>query len=326
MTPPRTALVLAAGHGTRARPLTAVRAKPALPLGTDTLVSRILRWLRDEGVERVVVNLHHRPESVVRAVHDGLPPGLSVRFSSETRLLGSAGGPRHALPLIEDDPFYVVNGDTLTNVDLGALARRHEEAGALVTMAVMPSPDPRHYGGVIVGERDDVIGFARPGRHASPQHFVGVQIMRREAVADLPDGEPAETVWGVYPQLLSRSADAIAALRCRPVFHDIGTVGDYIRTARQLAGAGSRRGSSIVGHGCEVDATAELGDSILWDDVRVGGGASVVRSIVVDGVTVPQGAVLRDAIVFPMSAQPLVPDATSVSGLLVVSLPVEGRP
>src|SRR5436190_5303293 len=120
------ALVLAAGLGTRLQPLTRARAKAAAPVDGEPLARRAIRWLVSHGIRDLVLNLHHKPESIAAAVGDGGDLGARVRYSWETPVLGSAGGPRHALPLLLDPPspdtmFALVNGDTLTDVDLAAM-------------------------------------------------------------------------------------------------------------------------------------------------------------------------------------------------------------
>src|SRR5438270_6757761 len=133
-----TALVLAAGLGTRLRPLTLTRAKPAMPIGGEPLVRRIVQWLAHQHVTDVVINLHYLPDTITAVVGDGSDLGARVRYSWEQPLiLGSAGGPRRALPIIGASSFYVVNGDTLTDLELAPLARDHESSGALVTMPVI---------------------------------------------------------------------------------------------------------------------------------------------------------------------------------------------
>src|SRR5512142_2155797 len=97
------ALVLAAGFGTRLRPLSLVRAKPAMPVAGEALIRRILRALVQAGVRRAVVNLHHLPETICAALGDGSDLGVQVRYSWENPILGSAGGPRRALPLLDAD-------------------------------------------------------------------------------------------------------------------------------------------------------------------------------------------------------------------------------
>src|SRR5580765_5255060 len=122
------AVVLTAGLGTRLDPLTPVVAKPAVPIGNRTLVEHVLDWLRLQGVTDLVLNLPHRPETITGALGDGAHLGLQVRYSWEDPILGSAGGPRHALPLLErrgHDPFLIVNGDTLCRLDLQAMIAAH---------------------------------------------------------------------------------------------------------------------------------------------------------------------------------------------------------
>ena len=113
------ALLLTAGLGTRLQPLTYVRAKAAVPINGEALVRRVIRGLALSGISDLVLNLHHRPASIAALVGDGSDLGVSVRYSWEQPVLGSAGGPRHALPLVtdsDDDDFLIVNGDTLTDV------------------------------------------------------------------------------------------------------------------------------------------------------------------------------------------------------------------
>src|SRR5450759_5100656 len=116
--PIRHALVLTAGFGTRLRPLTDVRAKPAMPVAGEPMIRRIVAWLASHGIADVVLNLHHRPETLTAVVGDGSDLGVRARYSWEQpRVLGSAGGPRLALPIIGAETFFIINGDTLTDLD-----------------------------------------------------------------------------------------------------------------------------------------------------------------------------------------------------------------
>ncbi len=135
------AIVLAAGLGRRLAPLTRTRAKPAVPVAGTPLILRVLAWLGREGVRDVVLNLHHRPESITRIVGHGARAGVAVRYSWEPDILGSAGGPRQALPLL-GPCFFIVNGDTLVALSLEALRDTHERTGAAVTLAVGSNPAP----------------------------------------------------------------------------------------------------------------------------------------------------------------------------------------
>lgn len=298
----RTALILAAGFGTRLEPLTTVRAKPAIPLAGVPLIVRIIEWLRQGGVTKVVINLHHRPETITTVVGHGAALGVEVRYSWERRLLGSAGGPRHALALLDEDPFLVVNGDTLANVDVAALERAHRHADALVTLAVTPSPAPEKYGGVLLTtDGRHVERFVRPGtapRH--PDHFLGIQVAQHEAFASLADNEPAESVWGHYPVLMRRSSTAVAAHRCAVDFEDIGTIEDYLAaTARRMGPA-----ASIIGERCHIAPSAVVRRSVLWDDVHIGAEARVEGCVIADGVHVAPGAVHQERLLLLDAADP----------------------
>ena len=269
------ALVLAAGLATRLRPLSRVRAKAALPVAGRTLVERTITWLRGAGIHELVINLHHLPHTITRIVGDAAQLGVRVRYSWETLVLGSGGGPRHALSLLDAPQFLVVNGDTLTDVDPAALISAHERSGALVTMAVVPNTAPERYGGVAIDGQGAVTGFTRRGSKVRSFHFVGLQVARAEAFAGLRDNTPYESVGALYPELMRARPGSVRAHVCEAAFLDIGTAADYIETSLTLA----RR----EGHEPE-------GGNIVWDDVRIEPGARLRRCVVTDGVRIPAGA------------------------------------
>lgn len=309
------ALILTAGLASRLRPLSLVRAKAALPIAGEVLVRRVLRWLHAAGVRRVVLNLHHLPETITARVGDGGDLGLDVRYSWESTVLGSAGGPRRALSLLDADRFLIVNGDTLTDASLSELTDRHVSSGARVTMTVT-NGDAR-YGGVLVDDRDIVRGFAAPlapegsgsptGIDArvesrAPQrcHFVGIQAVERLAFERVAEGRPAETVRWLYPELIAESPGAVRAHRTSAAFHDIGTPADYRATVRRFGGYA---GAAHVGRDARIDPSARVTGSILWDRVTIGADAEVVDCIVADEATIPPGAAYRDKAIIARNGQ-----------------------
>lgn len=302
---PTRALVLAAGLGTRLQPLTHARAKAAAPVDGEPLARRAIRWLAGHGVRDLVLNLHHKPESVTAVVGDGGDLGARVRYSWESRVLGSAGGPRHALPLLLDglEPgasrtLVLVNGDTLTDVDLPAMADEHRRSGALVTMALIPNPRPDKYGGVLLDGDRTVTGFTRPGDRQPSFHFIGPQVVEPEAFLPLEDGVPAESVLRVYPQLMASRPGSVRGFVSEAAFHDIGTPADLLQTSLDLAAADGRPGDPRRGRNVRVAASARVTRSVLWDEVTVGAGAVLTECVVADGVRIPDGAHLsRCAIV-----------------------------
>ncbi|MEO7271688.1 MAG: NDP-sugar synthase [Vicinamibacterales bacterium] len=302
------ALLLAAGLGTRLQPLTSTRAKPAVPVNGQPLVRRILSWLAGHRVTDVVVNLHHRPETVAAIVGDGSDLGLRVRYSWEQPVLGSAGGPRHALPLLtdgRDGPFLIVNGDTLSTVDITGLLARHAASCAAVTMALIPNPDPFKYGGVQVSDDGYVTGFARAGDAGESFHFVGVQAAEARAFADLEDGVPAESVNTLYPRLIAADPGAIAAFVSDASFSDIGTPRDYLDTSLALADC---EGDHLMStHRVTIHASATVERTVVWDDVSVGRRVRLVECIVGDGVRLRDGAAFERQVIVRQGA--LVPAA-----------------
>jgi NDP-sugar pyrophosphorylase family protein len=291
--PIRHALVLTAGLGTRLRPLSDVRAKPAIPVAGEPMVRRIIAWLAAFGVRELVLNLHHRPETLTAVVGDGADLSVRVRYSWEPRLLGSAGGPRLALPLIAADPFLIVNGDTITDVDPTGLCEAHAASGALVTLALVPNREFDRYGGVLLDADGRVTGFVPRGPSAAGSfHYVGIQIAQAAAFEGIHPGDAARSIGGVYDTLMAARAGSIRGFVCDAQFWDVGTTDDYWRTARDFA-ARSGTADLGVGRGVRVDPSARVTGSILWDDVQIGADAVIDDCILTDGVSVAPGAVHR---------------------------------
>jgi mannose-1-phosphate guanylyltransferase len=300
---PPDALLLTAGVGSRLHPLTLSRAKPAVPLAGVPLVRRILRGLAAAGLQRVVLNLHHRPETIARVAGDGGDLGLSLRYSWEQPVLGSAGGPRHALPLLAGDPYLLLNGDTLATVDLRALWDHHRAHDALVTMALIPNPEPHRFGGVLVDADGWIAGFCRRGDPRPNYHFFSAQVVARSVFADLPDGVPEESVLRVYPRILAEAPRRLRAFICDAPFIEVGTPADYRRVHERLAAAEGvppwTAATSTGGARAAIDPTARLDRTILWDDVTIGAGVVLERCVVADRVRVPDGLHAADACLVP---------------------------
>lgn len=296
------ALILSAGVGSRLDPLTRLVAKPVVPLAGRTLIERGIGWLTAAGVTDVVINLHHRPETIAAVVGDGSGLGVRVRYSWERTILGSAGGPRHALPLIDADTFLIVNGDTLVDFDLEPMIAQHQTRGAEVTVAVVPNPRPDHYHGMALDEDNRVTGFVLKTEGRPSWHFVGVQIARASVFASLPDNVAAETVTGIYRELVATRPGALQGFRATTTFLDVGTPRDYHDTARRLADSAP----NVIEAGATIAPTAQLSHTIVWPDATVAAGATLDHCVVTSGVHVP-----RD---FRCTSAVLIPSAVARSG------------
>ena len=288
------ALVLTAGHATRLRPLSLIRAKAALPVAGVPLVNRVLAWLRRTGVTDAVLNLQHLPHTITRVIGDGADLGVRVRYSWEVPVLGSAGGPRRALPLLCTDAygraatFLIVNGDTLTDADLGPALEQHRATGALVTMMAVPNREPEKYSGLLVDPSGAVTGVAKRGSPEPSFHFFGVQIVEAAAFSRVPANMPYETVSGLYPELIAERPGSVRVFHCAAEYLDIGTAADYLRTS--LLVASREPGRQLIGSHSWVDETARLDDTILWDDVAIERDVTLREVIVTDGAIVPAGS------------------------------------
>ena len=230
------ALVLAAGLGTRLRPLTDVCAKPAIPVAGEPLIRRIVRWLAAHDVNDLVVNLHYLPHTLTAVLGDGSDLSVRVRYSWEQpRILGSAGGPRLALDIIGSETFIIANGDTLTDLDVRALVDAHRRSDALVTLALVPNREPEKYGGAIMKADGTVTGFAARGPSAKGSyHFIGVQMAHADAFRRLVPGQPAPSIGGLYDALIAARPGSIRGFVSDAAFWDIGTPEDYARTSAEL--------------------------------------------------------------------------------------------
>ena len=309
------ALVLTAGLATRLRPLSFVRAKAALPVAGVPLVERILRSLAASGVTDAVLNLHHLPHTLTSLVGDGTGVGVRVRYSWEVPVLGSAGGPRRAIPLLAST-FLIVNGDTLTDADVGALIADHRESGALVTMAVVPHAEPDKYSGLSVDRQGAVTGFAPRGSADNVYHFIGVQVVEAEAFASVPANVPFNTA-ALYTSLIASRPGSIRAFETRAEFFDIGTPADYLDTSLRI---GDREGHDPARHpGARMDPSARIERSVLWDDVVVEAGTMLRECVVTDGVRIPADTSWHGVTIRVADGE-LAPDERRIEDLFIASL------
>jgi mannose-1-phosphate guanylyltransferase len=323
------ALVLTAGLATRLRPLSFVRAKAALPVAGTPLIHRILRSLSSAGVRDVVLNLHHLPHTLTRLLGDGSALGMRIRYSWEVPVLGSAGGPRRAVPLLSNlergtpDPgsripnpgtFLILNGDTLTDVDPRKVVDAHRQSGALVTMAVVPNTEPHKYGGIALDEDGAFLGFVLRGATQPSWHFVGIQAAEPAAFASVPADVPFE-VRTLYSSLAAAQPGSVRGYRTTADFVDIGTPSDYLETSLTLA---DREGVALTA-GAEISSTARVERSVLWDDVVVEDGAMLRECVVTDGVRVPADTSWHGVTIRVASGE-LAPGERRIDGLAIGSL------
>jgi NDP-sugar pyrophosphorylase family protein len=232
------AMILAAGAGTRLLPHTLNLPKPMLPVSGRPTLEWVLLWLRHYGIRDLVINLHHRPNPVVRHFGDGSAFGVKTTFSIEEALLGTAGGVKHVAGLLQDS-FVVVYGDVLTDMDLARLIAFHNAHGEAphVTLSLCQAPNPWECGVVAVDERGRVTQFVeKPPRDRIFSNLTnaGILVMDRPVLDHVPSGVFSDISQDLLPKLLSFGVPLFARrMEAEAYLIDIGTPEKYERVQRE---------------------------------------------------------------------------------------------
>jgi mannose-1-phosphate guanylyltransferase len=317
------AIVLVGGEGTRLRPLTETVPKPALTLVDRPFLAYMIEWLAGHGVSEVVLACGFLP-NVLREALEGEEEraGVSITYVVEPERRGTAGAIRFAADELGErleDRFLALNGDVLTDLDLTALLRAHEERGARATLGLHPVEDSAAYGLVRSGEGGVVEAFLEKTGEAVPGEVnAGMYVLERSVLDLIPPGEEISIERDVFPRLVG---DGLYGLRLDGYWMDIGTPERYLQASwdilegrvetrveptapgaliaveAEVANGAKIGPRAVLGPGCRVEPGAEITDSVLLDRCTVGEGAVVRGSILATGVTVPAGAVLDHAVV-----------------------------
>lgn len=308
------AMVMAAGLGTRLQPLTQYLPKPMMPVANRPVMHHLLNLLRRHGVTEVGANLHYFPDAIKGYFGDGSALGLSIRWSYEQELLGTAGGTRALGDLWGRERVLVTSGDGLHDIDLTALREQHERTGALATLVVKPVDDPSSYG-VVVVRGTEIVGFQeKPRRDEARSNLAsaGVYLLEPELLELIPDGfhDFGTQVW---PEVVKQPG-ALHAYTTMAYWNDVGGL-DELRDGTLDAVAGRVRidtpGVEVrpgvwAEDGCRIDVTAELegpivigrsvvierdaavrGPAAIGADSRIGRGAAIRRAVLLPGSTIP---------------------------------------
>ncbi len=300
------ALILAAGFGTRLRPITERIPKPLVPVVGKPNISRTIEHLGRLGIRELAVNLHHLPDAIRAALGDGSNLGAEIAYSEERpEILGTGGGIRRALPLLGDGAFAVVNGDALFAPDLEGALVAHRRSGALATLVVREDPRAEELGAVHVDESGRVRRIAGRGADRAglrPLMFTGVHLIEPEIEEHLP--RKGCVVRNCYIPLLESGA-RIGAWIDSGYFCDLGTCGRYLGAnldlvtgAERIAGFAAPDDGVLVAADARVDPSAELGaGAVVESGAELAAGARVKRAVVLPGAAVRGD--LKDAIACP---------------------------
>ncbi len=315
------AVILVGGQGTRLRPLTSRLPKPVVTLVDRPFIAFMLEWLRGHGVEEVIMSCGFLAESMREALGDGSGLGVRLRFVEEPEALGTAGALKLAEPML-DERFLMLNGDVLTDIDLTAQIAQHAQTGALATLALVAVADPTAYGLVTLEDDRAVRDFIeKPSAEELPTNLIsaGAYVLERRILELIPParnvsierevwprligaglyGFPSESYWldiGTPGRYLQGTFDIIEGNVATPVRERLGE--DWLSIAEDARVQGRVIPPALLERGVRVEAGAHVGSLVvLGEDVSIGAGAVVERSVVLAGTRIEAGCELRDCIV-----------------------------
>ena len=326
-------MILAAGLGTRLRPITYAIPKPMAPVLNRPVMEHIVRLLGRHGFAEAIANLHWFPETIEGHFGDGSAFGIELSYSREEKLLGTSGGVRNAAGFLGDS-FLVISGDALTDIDLAAMRAAHEAHDGIATLATKRVADTSQFGVAITGADGRIQGFQEkpdPSEALSDLANCGIYMFRREIFDFFPEpgaskaageGDPpgfADWAMDVFPKLLdgdvpfySHEIDAywndignLEELRSGNVDALTGAVkldmeGDLVdgyRSGERMEGEPDLVGPVLLGPGCQIGDDVRIdGPSVIGDNVKVGDGARLKEVIALPNAEIPANQVLINAI------------------------------
>ena len=283
------AMILAAGLGTRLAPLTSTRPKPLVPVGNRPIIDRTIFWLKAHGVDEMVVNTHHHPSQIRNYLNSGRPFGVRIHISEEPEILGTGGGIRKTRWFWDREPFIVVNGDILTDIDLGPALETHQKRGDLVTLVLH---DFAPFNQIKLNSQKDILEI-NPVPEAGRLAFTGIHIMKPEVLDHIPSGR-FSCILECYRALIRAGRPLRGHVVQNHYWRDAGNIESYIEANREaLNGA-----PFLMGRKCRIHEGARLKDwAVLGNGISLEKGAEVARSILWGNVTVKENVRIIDSIV-----------------------------
>jgi mannose-1-phosphate guanylyltransferase len=298
------AVVLVGGEGTRLRPLTETIPKPLVHFMNRPLLDHVLDHLARHGVEEVILSSSYLEEQF-RSYLEGRDKGPEVTWVNEPEPMGTSGAIKGARHLLEGT-FLVLNGDVLTDLDMGALMAFHRERGALATIALTPVEDARPFGLVETDPEGRVRAFReKPAERVPGNINAGTYVLEPGALREIPSGVEVSIERETFPELIARGEPVYARV-CAEYWTDLGSRPAYVQAHVDALDGAIRayRGypRPLVAPGAAVDPGARLGEhAVVGVGARIESGALVDRSIMHTRAAVQRGATVIDSILGPES-------------------------
>jgi mannose-1-phosphate guanylyltransferase len=300
------AMLLAAGLGTRLRPLTYELPKPMVPILGRPVMEHILRLMVRHGFDDVVANLHYFPDLIRNRFGDGSGYGARLVYSYEPELMGTAGGVRNACDHFGGETFLIISGDALTDVDLTALWKTHKEKGGIATLALKQVDDTSQYGVVIVGEDGRIQGFQEkpdPAEALSNLGNCGIYVFEPEIFDYFPEREFVDWALDVFPRLLEEDV-SFYGHEIQEYWNDVGSLEEYRQGNFDALEGKVRVDIPGTDNGHRLPADAEIeGPVFIGEGCEIAAGVRLTGPVVIgEGSTIGENSALRDTIVWPRTA------------------------
>jgi len=307
---PIRAMVMAAGAGTRLRPLTQRVPKPMVPVAGKPVLEYTLINLRKQGITDVILNLHAYPEQIQNYFGDGSRMGLNLSYSNEPTLMGTAGGVKKAEWFLKGGTFIVMSGDGLTAIDLQRLIRFHHQKKSLATMALSPVDIRFDYGITMTSPAGKISRFVEKpswGDVFCNQVNSGIYVFEPEIFSHIPARTFYDFGKQVWPDLMKRKKP-IYAQSSNQFWCDIGNLSEYRRAHHDVLDgrvglpiSGQKRGRGIyVGAHTVIDRSVKIqGPCWIGDNVRIARGTTLgPYTFIGSGSRIGNGVILEDSILW----------------------------
>jgi len=282
------AMILAAGFGTRLRPLTDMKPKALMPVANKPILARNIEYLISHGITEIIVNAHHHHQQIIDYLREESSFGLNIEVKVEQIILGTGGGIKNTENFWDKEPFLVINSDILTDIDLVSVCQVHQTSGALVTLVLH---DCEPFNQVQADEQWNITDIAKvnmPGRYA----FTGIHLIHPEVLSRIPQGIFSDII-ECYRELIRQRKSVRACLVTGHYWRDIGSIASYLEANREIAG-----NSFVIGPGCSIDSSVKLTDwSVIGENSHLEKNVALQRSVLWEGVTVKEGIKVVDAVV-----------------------------
>ena len=311
------AVVLVGGFGTRLRPLTVTTPKQMLPVVDRPMIEYVISTLKRGGVSEVTLALGYKEDLFRAAYPDAVCGGVSLSYAVEPEPLDTAGAVRFAADAVGiDETFIVVNGDVLTDFDIGSLWDRHHALGAKATIALTRVEDPSRFGVVPTDAEGRVLGFIeKPNRDEAPTDWInaGMYVLEPEILQRIATVRRVSIEREIFPAIVAESG--LWAVHSDAYWIDIGTPATYVQA--QLDLIDGVRGAALPAESSEasVDGDAEVERSVVMAGATVAAGAVVRDSIVMGGAEIAAGALVDGSIIGPRAR---VGEGAKVTGMSII--------